>query len=76
MTWDEAKRRIAAGDDAEKVWDCIYLRPQEITDLLEWVKQRPLSPWVYPMFVFAAYTGARRSEIVRRCHRMWTSRLA
>jgi integrase len=65
MTWDEAKRRIAAGDDPEKVWDCIYLRPQEIADLLEWVKQRPVSPWVYPMFVFAAYTGARRSEIVR-----------
>lgn len=65
MTWDEAKRRIAAGDDSEKVWDCIYLRPQEITGLLEWVKRRPVSPWVYPMFVFAAYTGARRSEIVR-----------
>jgi len=29
------------------------------------VKQRPVSPCVYPMFVFAAYTGARRSEIVR-----------
>jgi integrase len=65
MTWDEAKRRIAAGDDPEKVWDCIYLRAREIADLLEWVKQRPVSPWVYPMFVFAAYTGARRSEIVR-----------
>jgi integrase len=65
MTWDEAKRRIAAGDDPEKVWECIYLRPQEITDLLEWVKQRSVSPCAYPMFVFAAYTGARRSEIVR-----------
>ncbi len=76
MTWDEAKRRIAAGDDAEKVWDCIYLRPQEITDLLEWVKQRPLSPWVYPMFVFAAYTARAAPRSSERCHRMWTSRLA
>jgi integrase len=33
--------------------------------LLEWVKKRPVSPCVYPMFIFAAYTGARRSEIVR-----------
>jgi len=65
MTWDEAQRRIAAGDDSEKVWDFIYLRPEEISDLLEWVKKRPVSPWVFPMFVFAAYTGARRSEIVR-----------
>jgi len=65
MTWDEAEARIAAGDDPEKVWDCVYLRPAEITELLEWVKARPVSPWVYPMFVFAAHTGARRSEIVR-----------
>jgi integrase len=65
MTWDEAEGRIAAGDDPEKVRDCVYLRPAEIAALLEWVKARPVSPWVYPMFVFAAHTGARRSEIVR-----------
>src|SRR5262249_59288791 len=49
----------------EKVWDCIYLRPAEISELLEWVKGRRVSRWVYPMFVFAAYAGARRSEVVR-----------
>jgi integrase len=65
MTWDEAERRIATGDDPEKVWDCLYLRPAEIAELLEYIKSRPVSPWVLPMFVFAAYTGARRSEIVR-----------
>lgn len=65
MTWEEAERRIAAGDDPEEVWDCVYLRPHEVAGVLEWVKARPVSPWVYPMFVFAAYTGARRSEIVR-----------
>jgi len=37
MTWDEAERRIEAGDDPEKVWDCVYLRPSEITD---WMKER------------------------------------
>jgi integrase len=65
MTWEEAERRVAAGDEPEKVWDCLYLRPQEISELLAWVKQRPVSPWVYPIFCFAAHTGARRSEIVR-----------
>jgi integrase len=65
MTWEEAERRIAAGDDPEQVWESVYLRPEEITKLLEWVKARPVSAWVYPMFVFAAHTGARRSEIVR-----------
>jgi integrase len=65
MTWDEAEARMAAGDDPEKVWDGVYLRPAEIAELLEWVKGRPVSPWVYPMFAFATHTGARRSEIVR-----------
>ena len=65
MTWEEAERRIAAGDDADKVWDAVYLRPAEVSELLEWVKDRPVSPWVYPILCFAAHTGARRSEIVR-----------
>ena len=65
MTWEEAERRIAAGDDSEKIWGCVYLRMNEVSELLSWVKSRPVSPWVYPMFVLAAHTGARRSEIVR-----------
>jgi len=65
MTWEEAERRIASGDDPEKVWEAVYLRPNEVAELLEWVKARPVSPWVYPIFCFAAHTGARRSEIVR-----------
>lgn len=65
MTWDEARRRVDAGDDPDKVWDCVYLRPDEITELLAWANGRPLTPCVHPMLCFAAYTGARRSEIVR-----------
>ncbi len=65
MTWQEAEARIAAGDDAERIWDCVYLMTHEITELLDYVKTRLVSPWVYSMFVFAAHTGARRSEIVR-----------
>src|SRR5262249_51410667 len=65
MTWEEAERRIAAGDDPEQVWDSVYLRPAEITAMLAWVKTRPVSPWLSPIFVFAAHTGAGRSETVR-----------
>jgi hypothetical protein len=65
MSWEEAEARIAAGDDPERIWDCVYLRPEQISELLDWVKIRPVSTCVYPMFVFAAHTGARRSEIVR-----------
>jgi integrase len=65
MSWEEALDKIAGGEDPEQVWDSVYLKPAEVSELLEYVKERPVSPWVYPMFVFAAYTGARRSEVVR-----------
>jgi integrase len=65
MTWEEAERRVKAGDDPDRVWECVYLRPAEIAELLAWVRERLVSPWVYPMVCFAAHTGARRSEIVR-----------
>jgi integrase len=61
----EAKRRIAAGKDADEIWEALYLKTDEVAELLEYVKARDTSPWVYPMFVFAAHTGARRSEIIR-----------
>jgi hypothetical protein len=44
MTWEEAERRVAAGDDPEKVWESVYLRPAEVAGLLEWVKARPVRP--------------------------------
>jgi integrase len=65
MTWEEAVRRVEAGDAPEEIWECIYLRTNEVAELLAWVKDRPVSQCVYPMFVFAAHTGARRSEISR-----------
>ena len=50
MTWDEADRRVAAGADPDRVYECLYLRPPEVTEFLAWIKERPISPWVYPMF--------------------------
>ena len=46
MTWAEAERRVAAGADSARVWECLYLRPPEVAELLAWVKARPVSPWV------------------------------
>ena len=38
---------------------------KEIDELLEYVKVSANHPFIYPMFVMAAHTGARRSELRR-----------
>jgi len=65
MTRDEIERRIKAGGDPAELWDCLYLRTNEIEALLAEVKSRATAPWVYPMVATAAYTGVRRSELLR-----------
>jgi integrase len=68
MTWQEIERKITPGmsqADQGELWDCLYLRREEIDELLPLVKERATHGWVYPMFVFAAHTGARRSEMLR-----------
>ena len=54
-------------DDARKeiLWESLYLTKEEIEQLLAFVKKNATVPWVYPMVAFAAYTGARRSEMLR-----------
>jgi integrase len=69
MTWPEVERRVRAGglSDAQagELWDCLYLRKEEVTQLLGYVKEHGAYPWVYPLFCTAAHTGARRSELLR-----------
>lgn len=57
MTWAEAER---SGQ-----WDALYLTVIETAELLKHVKERAVQPWVYPMCVLAAFTGVRRSELLR-----------
>jgi integrase len=65
MTWQEIERQIAAGGDPDELWECLYLQVKETAELLRYVKDHAALPWIYPMFCFAAHTGARRSEIIR-----------
>ena len=69
MTWAEIKRRIARGgltpQQEKELWKYIFLDEKLVAELLEHVKKAASHPFIYPMFVFAAYTGARRSEICR-----------
>src|SRR5262249_40297307 len=65
MTRVEIERRIAAGGDPEELWEALYLTAPEIAEFLDFAQRRKAPPWVYPMCVLAAHTGARRSEMLR-----------
>ena len=69
QTIDDVKRKIASGglsdEEINDLWDSVFLTLAEIEEFLECVKKRALHRCLYPMLVFAAHTGARRSEIRR-----------
>ena len=77
QTWEQIERRIARGnlskEDQDELWDCLYLSVAQVEEFLAWVKAngclirqtRRMFPWLYPMLAFCAYTGARRSEMLR-----------
>jgi integrase len=52
-------------DEQADLWDCLFLTLPEIAELLQDVQRKAKHPFIYPMFAFAAHTGARRSEILR-----------
>ena len=47
------------------LWECCYLTKQDLGELLQHVKKVARFPFLYPLFMTAAYTGARRSELAR-----------
>ena len=69
QTWEEIERQIRSGglDAAEQrtLWDCLYLTPPQIEELLGFVEAHAAHGFLYPMFAVAAHTGARRSEMLR-----------
>ena len=69
MTRDEIERVINRGGHSEfeeqELWDALFLKSEESSKLLTEVKEAARHPFIYPMFVFVAHTGARRSELLR-----------
>lgn len=69
QTWAEIEQQIEYGGLTEheeaELWEGLYLTAAEIEQVLDFVKENASHPAVYPMFVIAAHTGARRSEILR-----------
>lgn len=69
MTWDEIETIINRGgltDEQQKdYWDCLFLDETQVLELLDYVRQKAEHPFIHAAIGFAAFTGARRSEIVR-----------
>lgn len=69
QTWEEIEKQIKRGklteNEQQALWDCLFLTLNETADLLKHVKEKAPQPFLYPMIVMAAHTGARRSELIR-----------
>ena len=69
QTWKQVERQIALeqldGKQSLELWQCLYLDCQQIEQLLEFIKETSSYPFLHPMCVLAAHTGARRSELCR-----------
>jgi integrase len=69
QTWAQIERQIARGGLSQPqkraLWNCLFLTLPEIGEVMDFVKSRTAHPFVFPMFIFAAHTGARRSEMLR-----------
>ncbi len=69
QTRAEIERRVAGGGltsgQISELWDALFLPLPEVEELLAHVREQAGQPWVYPLFCFAAHTGARRSEMIR-----------
>lgn len=69
MTQSEIKAIIGRGGLPEagqrSFWKALFLERAEISAVLEHARQAARAPFVYPMLVFVAHTGARRSEMAR-----------
>ena len=69
QTRAEIEEQLSRGGlkEAERreLWNSLFLTLAEVAEFLEYVRQNARHDWLYPMFCFAAHTGARRSEILR-----------
>ena len=69
-TWEQIESIVERNGldsvEAQNEWDSLFLRENEIEELLKFVKDKTKDKfYIYAAFAFAAYTGARRSEIIR-----------
>lgn len=68
-TWAEIEAIVEKGgltpQEERDLWDCLFLNEKEVAEFLDFVATNGKVPWLHPALAIAAYTGARRSEIMR-----------
>ena len=63
---EETLSRGGLGEaEVNDAWDCLFLAPAEIADLLRTVRERADSDFGYLLHAIPAYTGMRRGEVLR-----------
>jgi integrase len=69
QTREQIERQLARGGlpaaEIKDLWGSLFLTLGQVKELLTHVRDRGGRPWVHVAFCLAAYTGARRSEILR-----------
>jgi integrase len=70
QTWEQIERAIGRGgmtdEEKKELWDSLFLSLDQIAEVLEFVRMKPNRlTFFYPLLVFVAHTGARRSEAIR-----------
>jgi site-specific recombinase XerD len=51
--------------EQDELWDCLYLNPREIANLLRAVRQNAVRDVSYLLHAIPAYSGMRRGEVLR-----------
>lgn len=68
-TYEQVSVIVARGgltkSDIRELWDSLFLSKEQVAEVLAHVREHAPSDWLYPFFVAAAHTGARRSELLR-----------
>lgn len=62
---DILSRGTHSKEEVRELWGGLFLSTEEVAEVLGYVRTHTRSPWLYPFFVAAAHTGARRSELLR-----------
>jgi len=69
QTWQQIEYQIKRGglttEQADPLWDCLYLNTAELDQLLEHIRDKSGYSFLSPMSLLAAHTGMRRSELCR-----------